>query len=282
MTRTRLVIELKRDANAQVVLNQLYKHTPMQTNFAVNMLALVDGVPAAAEPRARRCSVYVEHQVDVVTPPDRVPARQGPASARTSSRASSRALDMIDEIIALIRGSADADAARAGLMAKPFEFCEIQANHILDMQLRRLAQLEGQKLRDELDELAGDDRGARVDPRRATTKLRTVIKDELAEVREKFADERRTRDHARHRRHRRPRPHRGRRGRRRPVGTRATSRRSRPTRSASRVAAAGACAASSLKDEDYVEHLLTTTRTRTCCSSRTAAGSTGCARTRSR
>ena len=79
---------------------------------------------------------------------------------------------MIDAIIALIRGAADVETARTGLMAKPFEFSEIQANYILDMQLRRLTQLEGQKLRDELDELAGDDQGARVDPRRATTKLR--------------------------------------------------------------------------------------------------------------
>ena len=90
-------------------------------------------------------------------------------------------------------------------------------------------------------------------------KLRSVIKDELAEVREKYGDDRRTRDHHRHRRARRPRPHRGRRGRRRAVAQRATSRRSRPTRSARRAAAARACAAANLRDEDYVEHLLTTT-----------------------
>ena len=84
---TRLVIELKRDANAQVVLNQLYKHTPMQTNFAVNMLALVDGVPAAAQPAHARAQVYVAHQIEVVTRRTRVPAAQGAATASTSSRA---------------------------------------------------------------------------------------------------------------------------------------------------------------------------------------------------
>ena len=168
---TRLVVELKRDANAQVVLNQLYKHTPMQTNFAVNMLALVDGVPAAALPRPRR-------QRATSTTRSRSSRRRTEYRLRKAKERAHiveglvKALDMIDAIIALIRGAADVDTARAGLMAKPFEFTEIQANYILDMQLRRLTQLEGQKLRDELEGAPGDDQGARVDPARASTKLR--------------------------------------------------------------------------------------------------------------
>ena len=121
--------------------------------------------------RARACStcrprikVYVDHQIEVVT--RRTEYRLRKAQDREHIvEGLVKALDMIDAIIALIRGAADVETARAGLMAKPFEFSEIQANYILDMQLRRLTQLEGQKLRDELARAAGDDQGARVDPR---------------------------------------------------------------------------------------------------------------------
>ena len=102
-----------------------------------------------------------------------------------------RALDMIDAIIALIRASEDTDAARQGLMAKPFEFSEIQANHILDMQLRRLAQLEQQKLKDEHDELL-ETINELESILQSDAKLRAVIKNELAEVRDEFAEPRRT------------------------------------------------------------------------------------------
>ncbi|HEX4528285.1 MAG TPA: DNA topoisomerase (ATP-hydrolyzing), partial [Acidimicrobiia bacterium] len=142
---TRLIIELKRDANAQVVLNQLYKHTPMQSNFAVHLLALVDGVPRLLNLR-EALRVYLEHQVVVITRRTEHRLKQKRDRAHIVEGLV-RALDVIEEIIALIRGSEDTETARAGLMAKPFEFSEIQANHILDMQLRRLAQLEGQKLR---------------------------------------------------------------------------------------------------------------------------------------
>jgi DNA gyrase subunit A len=187
---TRLVIELRRDANAQVVLNQLYKHTPMQSSFPVHMLALVDGVPKLLN-LAQAVLVYVAHQMEVVT--RRTQYRVDKAREREHIvEGLVRALDMIDAIIELIRGAADVDVARAGLMAKPFEFTEIQANFILDMQLRRLTQLEGQKLRDELAEL--QERIKELESiLRSKKKLRTVIKDELGELRERYGNERRTR-----------------------------------------------------------------------------------------
>jgi DNA gyrase subunit A len=187
---TRLVIELRRDANPQVVLNQLYKHTPMQSSFPVHMLALVDGVPKLLN-LAQAVLVYVAHQMDVVT--RRTQYRVERAREREHIvQGLVRALDMIDAIIELIRGAADVEEARAGLMAKPFDFTEIQANFILDMQLRRLTQLEGQKLRDELAEL--QERIKDLESiLRSKKKLRAVIKDELGELREKYGTERRTR-----------------------------------------------------------------------------------------
>src|SRR6185295_4006089 len=136
----RLVIDLKRDANAQVVLNQLYKHTPMQTSFGVIMLALVDGVPKVLNLK-EALEHYIAHQIEVIT--RRTQFRLDKARDRAHIvEGLLRALDAIDAIIALIRGSESADAARSALMAKPYEFSEIQANHILDMQLRRLAHLD--------------------------------------------------------------------------------------------------------------------------------------------
>jgi DNA gyrase subunit A len=187
---TRLVIELRRDANPQVVLNQLYKHTPMQSSFPVNMLALVDGVPKLLN-LSQAVLVYVAHEMEVVT--RRTQYRVDKAREREHIvEGLVRALDMIDAIIELIRAAADVDAARTGLMAKPFEFSEIQANFILDMQLRRLTQLEGQKLRDELGELR-DQIKELESILRSKKKLRTVIKDELGELRERYGNERRTR-----------------------------------------------------------------------------------------
>jgi DNA gyrase subunit A len=187
---TRLVIELRRDANPQVVLNQLFKHTPMQSNFPVHMLALVDGVPKLLN-LSQAVLVYVAHQMEVVT--RRTQYRLERAREREHIvEGLVRALDMIDAIIELIRSAADVDGARAGLMAKPFEFTEIQANFILDMQLRRLTQLEGQKLRDELAQL--QERIKDLESiLRSKKKLRTVIKDELGELRERYGTERRTR-----------------------------------------------------------------------------------------
>jgi DNA gyrase subunit A len=187
---TRLVVELRRDANPQVVLNQLYKHTPMQSSFPVHMLALVDGVPKLLN-LANAVLVYVAHQVEVVR--RRTQYRLERAREREHIvEGLVRALDMIDAIIELIRGAADVDEARAGLRAAPFEFSEIQANFILDMQLRRLTQLEGQKLRDELAELR--ERIKELESiLRSKQKLNTVIKDELGALRDRYGTERRTR-----------------------------------------------------------------------------------------
>jgi len=185
----RLVVELKRDANAQVVLNQLYKHTPMQSSFAVHMLALVDGIPRLLTLRDA-VGVYVDHQIEVVT--RRTQHRLQKARDRAHIvEGLLKAIDRIDEIIALIRGSESADAARQALMSKRFGFTEVQANHILDLQLRRLAQLEHQRLKDEHDELAKTIKELE-SILASDKKLRGVIKDELGEIREKYADGRRT------------------------------------------------------------------------------------------
>jgi DNA gyrase subunit A len=186
---TRLVVELKRDANAQVVLNQLYKHTPLQSNFAANMLALVDGAPRLVNLRTA-LEVYVAHQVEVVT--RRSQNRLDKARARAHVvEGLLRAIDMIDAIITLIRGSESADAARQALQIAPFEFSETQATHILDMALRRLAALERQRLRDEFEELNNTIKELE-SILADETKLRGVIKDELGEVKNKYGDERRT------------------------------------------------------------------------------------------
>jgi DNA gyrase subunit A len=184
-----LVVDLKRDANPQVVLNQLYKHTPMQTNFAANMLALVDKVPRLLNLK-QALEVYVAHQVEVVR------RRSEYRLEKARSRAHIlegllKALDMIDAVIQLIRGSESADAARTALQAAPFEFSETQATHILDMPLRRLAALERQKLREEYDEVQvtiAELEAILADESR----LRGVIKDELTEIRDKYGDDRRT------------------------------------------------------------------------------------------
>jgi DNA gyrase subunit A len=187
--KTRLVIKLKRDAPALVVLNNLYKHTPLQTNFAVNMVALVDGVPRTLNLRDALVH-YVGHQVEVITRRSEFRLKKARDRAHIVEGLL-KALDMIDEIIAKIRASADKAAARDALMAKPFGFSEVQAEYILDMQLSRLTRLgrteleeEMAKLREtiaELEAILGSDK-----------KLRSVIKTELGEIRDKFATDRRS------------------------------------------------------------------------------------------
>ncbi|MDP9071988.1 MAG: DNA gyrase subunit A [Actinomycetota bacterium] len=186
--RTRLVVKLKRDANAHVVLNNLYKHTPMQTSFGVNMVALVDGVPRTLN-LAQALTAYVDHQVEVITRRSRFRLKKARDRAHIVEGLL-KALDMIDAIIALIRASADRNAARDGLMAAPFEFSEVQANHILDMTLDRLTRLGRSKLEEELAKLRETIAALEAilaDP----VQLRGVIKTELGEVREKFAAPRR-------------------------------------------------------------------------------------------
>ena len=181
---TRIVFKLKRDANANVVLNNLYKHTALQTSFGVNMVALVDGIPRTLN-LVQMLSAYIEHQVEVIT--RRSEFRLDKAQKRAHIvEGLLKALDMIDAIIALIRASDDKAAARTGLMAEPFSFSEVQAEHILDMTLSRLTRLgrseleeEMKKLRDTIAEL----QSILDDPK----KLRGVIKTEMGEIKEKFA-----------------------------------------------------------------------------------------------
>jgi len=184
----RLVIETKRGANPHVVLNQLYKHTQLQENFGVIMLALVDGIPRTLN-LAEMVGYYVDHQVDVVTRRTRFDLRK--AEERDHIVLGLLiALDHLDEVIKIIRASQDADAARKKLMST-FELSEIQANHILDMPLRRLTKLAREELDKEHAELLeriGYLTSLLDDP----VKLRGVIKDELAEIRKKHADGRRT------------------------------------------------------------------------------------------
>src|SRR3954463_8623183 len=149
--KTRLVISLKRDATANIVLNNLYKHTPLQTSFGVNMVALVDGVPRTLN-LVQALQAYVDHQVEVIRRRSEFRLRKARDRAHIVEGLL-KALDMIDQIIALIRGSADRPAAREGLMAAPFEFTEIQANHILDMTLGRLTRLGRSELEEEMAEL---------------------------------------------------------------------------------------------------------------------------------
>ena len=187
-TGMRLVIELKRDAVAQVVLNQLYKHTQLQDNFGANMLALVDGVPRTLtlEQFVRH---WVTHQIEVIQRRTRFRLRKAEERAHIL-RGYLKALDMLDEVIALIRGSATVDDARTGLMSL-LDIDELQATAILDMQLRRLAALERQKIIDEFDELT-----ARIadynDILSSEARQRTIVSEELTEISDRFGDDRRT------------------------------------------------------------------------------------------
>ena len=186
---TRFVIELKRDAPASVVLNNLYKHTPLQTSFAANMVALIDGVPRTIN-LADALNAYVQHQVEVVTRRSEYRLQQAGDRAHIVEGLL-RALDLIDEIIALIRASEDRASALAELQLEPFEFSERQANHILDMQLGRLTRLGRTRLEEELVEL--QERIKELEEiLNNDTQLRSVIKDELSEVREEHDTPRRS------------------------------------------------------------------------------------------
>ncbi len=187
--QTRLVIRLKRDANANVVLNQLYKHTPLQTNFAVNMLALVDGIPRTLN-LAQVLTHYVAHQVEVVRRRSEFRLRKAEARAHIVEGLL-RAIDLLDTVIAAIRASEDRAAARGALMAAPFSFSEEQANHILDMTLGRLTRLGRSELEEEMAQLRetiGELQAVLADPAR----LRGVISSEMIAIRDKFADPRRS------------------------------------------------------------------------------------------
>jgi DNA gyrase subunit A len=188
-TGQRLVIVLKRDAVAKVVLNNLYKHTQLQDTFGANMLALVDGVPRTLR-LDQMIRYWVAHQIEVIVRRTRYLLRQAQERAHIVS-ALLKAIDRIDEVIALIRGSESANAAMAGLM-NLLEIDEAQARAILDMQLRRLAALERQALTDEYEDLMAkiaDYEAILASPERQ----RQIISDELGELVGKYGNERRTR-----------------------------------------------------------------------------------------
>ena len=187
--QARLVIRLKRDANANVVLNKLYKNTTLQTTFAVNMLALVDGVPRTLNV-AQALTHYIAHQVEVVTRRTQFRLRKAQARAHIIEGLL-RAIDMLDLVIATIRGSDDRPAARVALMAEPFSFSEEQANHILDMTLGRLTRLGRTELEDEMARLLATI--AELESILASdVKLRAVIADEMTVIKNKYATERLT------------------------------------------------------------------------------------------
>ncbi len=184
----RIVITLSRDAVAKVVLNNLFKHTQLQTTFGANMLAIVDGVPRTLR-LDQFVSLYVEHQVEVIVRRTRYLLAEAEARAHIL-RALLKALDQLDAVIALIRSAESAEAARTGLM-ELLEIDEIQATAILDLQLRRLAALERQRIIDEAAEIENkiaDLNDILAKPGRQ----RQIIKDELTEIAEKHGDDRRT------------------------------------------------------------------------------------------
>ncbi|MGN6752933.1 MAG: DNA gyrase subunit A [Intrasporangium sp.] len=187
-TGQRLVITLKRDAVAKVVLNNLYKHTQLQTTFGANMLALVDDVPRTL-PLSAFIRHWVEHQIEVIV--RRTQFRLAKAEQEIHIlRGLLKALDMLDEVIALIRGSQTVEIAREGLIGL-LEIDEVQANAILNMQLRRLAALERQRLleqHDELQALIDEYTAILASPERQ----REIVSEELQEIVDKYGDERRT------------------------------------------------------------------------------------------
>jgi DNA gyrase subunit A len=187
-TGMRLVIELKRDAVAQVVLNNLYKQTQLQETFGANMLALVDGVPRTLT-LEQFLRLWVEHQVEIIQRRTRYRLRKAEERAHIL-RGYLAALDALDEVIALIRASATVEDARGGLM-QLLEIDEVQATAILDMQLRRLAAMERQKIIDEFEDLMSKIADYN-DILSSPPRQRTIVRDELSEVVESFGDERRT------------------------------------------------------------------------------------------
>lgn len=187
-TGQRLVIVLKRDASPKVVLNNLYKHTQLQENFSANMLAIVDGVPRTLSLDAF-VRHWADHQMDVIVRRTRYRLRQAEEEAHIL-RGLLKALDALDEVIALIRRSPTADEARSGLM-EFLQIDEAQAQAILNMQLRRLAALERQKIQDRHDELMRmiAEYNAII---ASETRQREIISEELGEIVNRYGDERRT------------------------------------------------------------------------------------------
>ncbi len=187
-TGQRLVVVLKRDAIAKVVLNNLYKHTQLQENFGANMLAIVDGIPRTL-PIDSFITLWVEHQIDVIVRRTTFRLKKAEADAHIL-RGYLKALDALDDVIALIRRSPTVDEARSGLMDL-LTVDELQANAILNLQLRRLAALERQKIQEqaaELERLILEYQDILAKPQRQ----RDIVSEELTEILTKFGDDRRT------------------------------------------------------------------------------------------
>lgn len=184
----RIIIEIRKDKNANVILNNLYKQTPLQTSFGINMLALVNGEPKVLSLK-EVLYYYLEHQKDVVTRRTKYELKRAEDRAHILEGLL-KALDHIDEIIKTIRASATDEEAKTSLMSQ-FEFSERQAQAILDMRLRRLTGLERDKIQAEYDELLKT-----IEYLKAIleddNKLLEVIKEELIEIRDKYGDDRRT------------------------------------------------------------------------------------------
>ena len=184
----RIVIELKRDAIPKVVLNKLYKHTPMQTTFGVNMVALVDNVPRTLSLR-EAIGYYVDHQRDIIVRRTKYELRRAEERAHVLEGLLI-ALDNLDEVIAMIRGSRDSEEARTGLVER-FELTVVQAQAVLQLTLSRLTALEADKIKQEhadlterikeLREILGDE-----------DKVYSLIKEELQEIADTYGDDRRT------------------------------------------------------------------------------------------
>ncbi|MET3961929.1 DNA gyrase subunit A [Marmoricola sp. OAE513] len=187
-TGQRLVVVLKRDAVARVVLNNLLKHTELQTNFSANMLALVDGVPRTLT-IDQFISSWVAHQIEVIQRRTAYRLRKAEERAHIL-RGLVKALDMLDEVIALIRSSPDANDARVGLIAL-LDIDELQANAILDMQLRSLAALQRQRIIDDLAEIELEIADLN-DILANVSRQRTIVGEELAAIVDKYGDDRRT------------------------------------------------------------------------------------------
>jgi DNA gyrase subunit A len=187
-TGMRLIIELKRDAVAQVVLNQLYKHTQLQDNFGANMLALVDGVPRTLS-LEQFLRYWIAHQIEIIQRRTTYRLRKAEERAHIL-RGYLKALDALDEVIALIRGSATVEDARSGLMGL-LDIDELQATAILDMQLRRLAAMERQKIIDEYEDLMTKIADYQ-DILSNEPRQRRIISAELTEITDKYGDDRRS------------------------------------------------------------------------------------------
>jgi DNA gyrase subunit A len=186
--QTRIEIDLKRDAVANIVLNNLYKHTPLQTSFGVNMVALVDGVPRTLN-LVQILTAYIAHQVEVIRRRSEFLLKKARDRAHIVEGLI-KALDMIDAIITAIRASEDRQAAIGALQAEPFIFTDVQATHIVDMRLSQLTRLGRANLEEELAELRQtiaeleailNDEGV----------LRGVIKSEMGAIRDEYANPRR-------------------------------------------------------------------------------------------